>query len=198
MLGSGFRPIAEQRWHFHAVATDDVNVFTRISKNRHSDDMVAPLSALDGVWHDWGIEPKQEKSVDSAKSGALLRVELVNGVGLMPKCKRIGSMVGGLRTLLHEPRSSPTALHSYAGVLQWSCLLNRPMLSCLGCLCEFVERKPCGKVQRVPANVIDELCLCLSLLCCLNVDLARPWSPSVVATDGAQVFGFGISLLSVI
>ena len=36
----------------------------------------------------------------------------------------------------------------------------------------------------------------MSMLCCLNVDLAKPWPSSLVATDGAQVFGFGMARAS--
>ena len=67
------------------------------------------------------------------------------------------------------------------------------MLSCLGKVYEFVEREPGDVRQRVPAGVIDERCVCLSLLCCLCVDLAKPWTPYISATDGAQVFGFGMA-----
>lgn len=144
-----------------AVATDDVNVFTRLSMHDRLVITDAPLCELDRVWRDWGIEPKHEKSADMVKSGALLGVELVNGLSLMPKCKRFGSLVGSLQVLLRKPMASPTAVHSYAGVLQWSCLLNRPLLSSLGSLYEFVEREPSGKAQRVPAEVIGNYaCVC--------------------------------------
>ena len=45
-------------------------------------------------------------------------------------------------------------------------------------------------------SVMDELCLCLSLFGYLNIDLTRPWAAQVVATDGAQDFGFGMACAS--
>jgi hypothetical protein len=176
-----------------AVATDDVNVFTRMAPHERANVVAYPLEALDAVWSDWGIKPKVEKSLDLVKSGGLLGVEMVNGLTLMPKCKRMGSLVGSLRALVERPLATPKSLHGFLGVLQWCCLLNRPMLSCLGEVYEFVERLPSDQLQRVPTTVVDELCVCVSLLCCLCVDMARPWTPNITTTDGAQVFGFGMA-----
>ena len=46
-----------------AVATDDVNVFTRMAPHGRSEDTVDPMRELDRAWHDWKVEPKHEKSV---------------------------------------------------------------------------------------------------------------------------------------
>ena len=98
--------------------------------------------------------------------------------------------------LLGDARGSPKSVHTFLGTLQWTCLLNRPLLSTLGCVYEFVERVPYNFIQSVPCAVMDELCLCVSLFCCLNVDLARPWAPEVVASDGALAYGFGMARAS--
>ena len=60
-----------------AVATDDVNVFTRLAPHGRSEGTVDPMRGLGRAWHDWKVEPKYETSVDIVKSGALLGVELV-------------------------------------------------------------------------------------------------------------------------
>ena len=41
-----------------AVATDDVNVFTRLSRDERRAVTVPPPQALDKVWIDWGLVPK--------------------------------------------------------------------------------------------------------------------------------------------
>ena len=57
-----------------------------------------------------------------------------------------------------------------------------------------------GAEQQASASALCShwriVCVCLSMLCCLNVDLARSWTNNIVATDGAQVFGFGVSRAS--
>jgi len=49
------------------------------------------------------------------------------------------------------------------------------------------------RVKFIPKPVIDELSLSMSLLCFLSVDLTRPWATSLVATDGAECYGFGMA-----
>ena len=67
------------------------------------------------------------------------------------------------------------------------------MLSCLGRVYEFADRAPPDVHQVIPGDVFGELCLCLVLVNCLNIDLARPWQPFLSATDGAPSFGFGMA-----
>ena len=105
---------------------------------------------------------------------------------LLPKRKRLGYLVGVLLKLIREPRASPVALHGYLGVLQWTGLLNRPFLSCLGRSYEFVERLPADLPQPV-------LVPAMALGCCLCIDLTRPWADFLLATDAAPIFGFGMA-----
>ena len=176
-----------------AVATDDVNLFTRLSWDERAAIVRPPLHRLDEVWKAWQLAPKPEKCVDLAKSGGLLGVELINGLSLAPKFKRLGSIVSSLVSLLGSKRGSPQNVHSFLGKVQWTCLLNRPLLSSLSRVYEFVERMPFARPQHVPREVLDEFSVCFALMSYLNVDLARPWSASLVATDGAQSFGFGMA-----
>ena len=145
------------------------------------------------MWKAWQLAPKPEKCVDLAKSGGLLGVELINGLSLAPKFKRLGSIVSSLVALLGSKRGSPQNVHSFLGTVQWTCLLNRPLLSSLSRVYEFVERMPFARPQHVPREVLDEFSVWFALMSYLNVDLARPWSASLVATDGAQSFGFGMA-----
>ena len=111
----------------------------------------------------------------------------------MPKCKRLGALLGTLLTLLGNTKASPKCAQRYLGTLQWTCLLNRPLLSTLNRVYEFAERTPCNQVQQMPRDVLDELSLCMSLVPCMYVDLARPWASNLVASDGAIVHGFGMA-----
>ena len=61
---------------------------------------------------------------------------------------------------------------------------------------EFVDRIPRGTKRRVPRGVLDELSLSLALLGYTCVDLARTWGSILVATDGAQSYGFGMAVAS--
>ena len=46
--------------------------------------------------------------------------------------------------------------------------------------------------QTLPTNVQGELFRFLSLAVFWEVDLQRPWSSTIVATDAADAFGFGV------
>ena len=175
------------------VATDDVNVFSRLSRTERDALTELPMQSLDEVWKKWNIKPKDGKSVDLARSGAMLGNELVNGMRLLPKSRRLGALLGGFMSLLSTKRASPASMHEFVGVVQWSFLANRFMLSCFSGVYEFVEREPCGFEQAVPAPVLDELCVGISLFGYLSIDLTRPWSANVFATDGSQDFGFGMA-----
>ena len=179
-----------------AVATDDVNMFVRLSKHERDEITEPPLQSLDDVWAAWELQPKREKCDDLLRSGVVLGVELVNGMSLVPKRKRMGSLVGGLCSLLADPVTTPRFMQSFLGTLQWTCLLSRSLLACLNQVYEFEDRVPVNRPQGVPMQVMDELCVCLSLFAYLNVDLTRPWAPQVVATDGAQDYGFGMACAS--
>ena len=56
---------------FIAVATDDINSFTRLFQLQRSSVCSPPLRDLDQIWASWGIQPQLEKSVDLAKSETL-------------------------------------------------------------------------------------------------------------------------------
>ena len=107
-----------------------------------------------------GLEPKVEKGVDLARSGGLLGVELVSGLSLLPKSKRLGVLLASLIALLSDPWSSPQAIQSYLGTLQWTCLLNRPLLSCFSRVYTFAESSPTGTPRVVPLEVLDEFAVC--------------------------------------
>ena len=179
-----------------AVATDDLNLFTRLSPQQRAEISGPPLAVLDRVWAEMGILPKVEKSLDLSQSGVMLGVESVNGMQLHPKRKRLGALFGGLMVLLTDGAASPRATHEYLGVLQWACLANRGLLSCFSRVYEFVERLPPTSTQIVPPTIIDELSVCVALMGYLNIDLTRPWAAQVVATDGAQDYGFGMAVSS--
>ena len=51
---------------------------------------------------------------------------------------------------------------------------------------------PQTTTQTLPTNVQGEFFLCLSLAPFWEIDLQGPRSPTIVATDAADAFGFGI------
>ena len=61
----------------------------------------------------------------------------------------------------------------------------------------LARRMPQTTLQTLPTNVHGELFLCLSLALFWDVDLHRPWSRTVVATDAADAFSFGVCAATV-
>ena len=91
------------------------------------------------------------------RSGILLGVKLVNGLGVIQKCGRLGALLGALLTLLNKMTASPEGMERYRGTLQWTCLLNRPILSTFSRVYEFADRSSYSQLQQVPREVLDEL-----------------------------------------
>ena len=75
---------------------------------------------------------------------------------------------------------------------QWFDILARPLLSVFFDCDEVAKRMPQTAPQTLPAIVQSELFLYLSLARFWEVDLQRPWSPTVVAADVTDAFGFGV------
>ena len=63
--------------------------------------------------------------MDLVRSGGLLGVELVNGLSLMPKFKRMGVLVGNLVALLAPPHATPGSLHGFLGTFAMDMLAEQ-------------------------------------------------------------------------
>ena len=107
----------------------------------------------------------------------------------------LAQLLHTLSLLVDSDSSAKVCLGGLAavlGVCQWFDLLARPLLSVFFRCYAFARRLPQTTPQTLPDSVQGELFLCLSLAPFREVDLQRPWSPTIVATDASDAYGFGI------
>lgn len=173
-----------------AVATDDINLFERGSRE-HGPMHESALHRLDVVWRECGIVEKTEKRVDRSLTGSMLGMQLVNGTHLLPKGSRLSLIVQSLTQILREPLATPSLFRSFLRSLQWIMLANRPTLTAFTAVYRFSFQQPDTKVLRLPEDALDELRLLATILCTLVIDLRRDWAPYVLACDGAPSYGYG-------
>ena len=98
--------------------------------------------------------------------------------------------------LLRRPSTTPRRLNALVGLIQWSQLVNRPLLSTLHHVYAFCGREPRDVAAPVPAEALSELGHVLALGCCFVVDLKKTWAPVIGASDASTSFGFGYAEFS--
>lgn len=177
-----------------AIATDDVNLFQRLSEQERADLDELPLACLDAEWSRMGLQGHPSKSIDLAKDIKTLGVELCGGVRLQSRGARLWSLIETSLDLLNVGVASPAAVAVLNGHLQWQNLMNRPLYSCLHDVYEFIHRLPDSVPEKVPAKVVSEILLNVGLFPFWSSDLRRPWWPCMPATDASPAFGFGLSI----
>ena len=104
-----------------------------------------------------------------------------------PSVHKLAQLLHALSLLVDSDLSANVAPVGLAAVLG-VCRLRQCF--CLHCYA-FARRMPQTTPQTLPTRVQGELFLCLSLAPFWEVDLQRPWSPTIVATDAADACGFG-------
>ena len=72
-------------------------------------------------------------------------------------------------------------------------MLNRPTLPAFHRVYEFTQDMTL-EGRRVPLDVIGELCVLVALCLLLEGDMRRPWQDVLIATDGSQSYGYGVSM----
>ena len=177
-----------------AVATDDVNLFTRMSPAERAETRTMPLAHLDLEWERSGLISQTTKAVDLALDAKVLGVELRGGVRLQSRGARLWSLLEAGLDLLAVGAAAPGALAVLNGHLQWQNLLNRPLYSCLHEVYDFIHLLPEHASRPVPARVLSEVMLNVSLFPFWSADLRRPWWPLLPATDASPSYGFGLSI----
>ena len=152
---------------------------------------IAPIfTQLDYIWSDRGIQSKVTKHVDRVSDGVALGLQLVQGKYLVPKVERLCDLLCGVILLLSTKRTSEKHFATFFGVLQWTLLVNRPLLSCCHYVYGFLDVEN-DTVVDIPMKVLNELGLITTLIFATAVDLRAGWAPFVWATDGAESFGYG-------
>ncbi len=79
------------------------------------------------------------------------------------------------------------------GTCQWFALLARPFFAIFRHVYAFTRTEPLDVAIQIPSSVPAELCLFSALAPLLVADLARDYVPSIVASDAAPEFGFGVA-----
>ena len=178
-----------------AVATDDVTLFNRASHaevNAWRQAGYSPLGTLDAAWESIGIVGQDSKKYDLHSTTTVLGVSLLDGTQLGPRFGTLWSLMEAVADLTHLGKCCPKDYSSILGSMQWQDLLNRPLFSCLNTAYAFARVEPFdGEIPLWP-HALSEF----QLNCCLCplwiVDLCRPWSSRVIATDASPSFGFGV------
>ena len=155
-----------------SVATDDVILFERSGNDAFVAGDVAPIfSQLDNIWTDRGIQSKESKHIDRVADGVALGLQLSKGKHLVPKAERLYDILCILTLLLTEQRTSQKQFATFFGVLQWTMLVNRPLLSSCHHIYGFRDTES-DTIVDIPTKVLDELGLISTLLFATAVDLA--------------------------
>jgi len=153
---------------------------------------VPPLSKLDERWEQIGIAPKTSKSCNAKRNLTVLGVDLIEDLALGPKASRVVDVIHAVADLAQRRLATVSEFRSLLGLYQWHDLLARPLLSCLRSAYAFSRLEVEGPVI-LWTSALQEILLNVALLPNWAVDLTRPWSPQVFATDASPDYGFGVS-----
>ena len=170
----------------HAVATDDVMIFSRLPGRTD-----AAAARLDTALADANIVRNPDKDVNDVHNATCLGIDLVDGSFWDAPAARTLAAIEDIVALTRKPRTTPLAMAEFMGGLQWYDLLCRPKLSCYDSVYDFMRLEPQREHTAVPPMVIDELLTSVALTAWWSVPLHREFAPLLLATDASTGFGFG-------
>lgn len=172
------------------VATDDTVLLHKCKKTGYD-----TLRRLDEAFERHGIPRNKAKDVSLAEEVTALGCNLTSDPpSVQPAEGKLCSAVRRTLDLLHCGKASPRGLHALLGVWEWFALLQRGLFSIYDSAFAFVRRVPEKAVVDVPHNVANEMLMALLLAPFLTVRLDRQPLDTLVATDAAPEFGFGVSV----
>ena len=175
-----------------AIATDDINVFERLSPGEVGSSGPPPLSALDDDWIAHGIVGHDDKAADRQRNARVLGVDLREGWRLQARGDKVLRIIEAVCDFANLQQCSPLDVSTLVGQLQWQALLNRPLFSAFDKVYEFSHRQPDKVARALDTEVLSELLLIAALCPFWSCDLSRPWWPHIVATDASPTYGFGM------
>ena len=171
------------------VATDDTVLLHKCKRKGHD-----TLRRLDEAFERHGIPRNKAKDVSLAEHVTALGCDLTSEPPLVqPAEAKLCSAVRRTMDLLHHGKASPRGLHALLGVWEWFALLQRGLFSIYDSVFAFVRRLPEKAAVDIPCNVANEMLMALLLAPFLAVRLDRQPLHTLVATDAAPEFGFGVS-----
>ena len=176
----------------HALATDDILHFTVWG-------VVAArgyMRKLDGGFRKVGVQRSCEKDVTGSLSGTAIRNGFHDSVSFAPSARSSLHAIQAVHWMCsHTDTVQISPLQLAALLLQWHALLNRPSLSLFHHVYSFVRSQGQEKPRPLPKCVITELVALCLLMPLLEADVRCPWADTVVPTDSAPSFGFGVAVM---
>ncbi|CAE7861257.1 unnamed protein product, partial [Symbiodinium sp. KB8] len=153
------------------VATDDV-VFMHRDKARASE----TLQKFDSCLEEAGIPRKAVKDVTCADEITALGCDIHSRPHVAePSKPKLVTCVSALLDVLGQKRASPRAVNGLLGLLQWLCLLQRPVFGVFNKVYDFVRQQPDTHKAELPVAVLRELAVALGLMPLLSVSLDRQY-----------------------
>ena len=175
----------------HAVATDDVMLFSTHGPGRTSE----AAAHVDEAMARAGMEKHAAKDVNDELEGMCVGLALENGTHWSAPPQRCLGLLLLVLKVVAEGVSSPARVHHILGTMQWYDLICRPKLSVYERIYSFTGNRHDDTLQIVPADVLGELLHSIVLSVYWSIDLRRPFLPLAGCSDASGTFGFGASVL---
>eukprot|EP00928_Gymnodinium_smaydae_P061722 TRINITY_DN45745_c0_g1_i1.p1 TRINITY_DN45745_c0_g1~~TRINITY_DN45745_c0_g1_i1.p1 ORF type:complete len:1002 (+),score=67.19 TRINITY_DN45745_c0_g1_i1:59-3064(+) len=188
-------PIPKRMDECFSLATDDVIHFATVRNTATS-----RMRRLDRAFASNHVLRHPDKDINAVTSGTCLGLDLDDGIYLAPSASSLGNLLTCCMHIIGSDTyfcMQPKQLASIVGLVQWFCLLNRPLFSSLWAVYEFCKRLPDYRAQVVPQEIKDELLLVVFLSPYFEADLTRTWQTDLLASDASPAYGFGLSAANV-
>ena len=171
------------------VATDDTVFMHRdATKGQNT------LACFDASLEAAGIPRKVAKDITLTEQITALGCDLTSRPHIAEPAKpKLLTCVAACLDLLQTKRASPKAVNALLGLLQWFCLLQRPVFGVFDKIYDFVRLQPDREKVCLPQPVLQEIAAALGLLPLLSVSLDKRYYNEILACDAARDFGFGVS-----
>ena len=183
-------PVPHDQSELCMVATDDT-----VFMHRDREKGLATLARFDSSLDNAGIPKNLGKDITLLEQVAALGCDISSRPHVAePAILKLMTCISALLDILHRRAASPKALHGLLGLLQWLCLLQRPVFGVFDHIYKFVSREPGRRPAEIPVKVLKELAVALGLLPLLCVRLDKQYTNDLLACDAAPEFGFGVSV----
>lgn len=171
------------------VATDDtVFMHREVTKGQET------LANFDASLQAAGIPRKVSKDITLVEQTTALGCDISSRPHVVePAVPKLLTCIAAGLDLLRAKTASPRAVNALLGLLQWFCLLQRPVFGVFHHVYDFVRQQPDRQRVEVPRPVLQEFAVALGLLPLLSVSLDKQYYTEILACDAAPEFGFGVS-----
>ncbi|CAE7480188.1 unnamed protein product, partial [Symbiodinium pilosum] len=183
-------PVPHDQSELCMVATDDTVFMHRDRKKG-----LATLARFDSSLDNAGIPRNLGKDITLVEQVTALGCDISSRPHVAePTIPKLMTCISAVLDVLDRRAASPKALHGLLGLLQWLCLLQRPVFGVFDNIYKFVSHEPGRRPAEIPDKVLKELAVALGLLPLLCVRLDKQYANDLLACDAAPEFGFGVSV----